>query len=419
LLVALSLVLSGWAANRFAGVHDPYLFWVLGQIPFLMALPSFSAFVEVSMFPALYLIVGAFVPLTGAWISLPFVVTLLVVAAHPLASRLAPVLATIGTVLWLDIPGLVAPPFQGWVPTALLAAGVVGLVPYLLATGRREAPVRTIDLLVCSYTGNTAHYAQTFGRAAAEVGAVVTEHRFHYHKDFQASFEGEALVVAYGVAGWGPYWPVFEYLLFKLPRGKGKPAFLLHTSGGGPENSHLVPWLALWLRGYRVLGRLGAMYPINVPVMRPTSRLMRFVDMLVPRPSDLRLHENAARAFALGRRAGWGLTVFPFVLFIAGPLTYNRFINYIYRSYSFKRLCNDCMRCINFCPTERLYMKNGRVRSKGPCALCFGCVSVCPTESVQLALVTELGNAYRARWPKLLVRRKPKAAGQTQRTPSR
>ena len=112
-------------------------------------------------------------------------------------------------------------------------------------------------------------------------------------------------------------------------------------------------------------------------------------------------------AFAAGRRAGLGLALFPFVLFILGPLTYNRFVNYIYRGYSFKRLCTDCGRCIRFCPTERLYMKNGRVRSKGTCALCYGCVNLCPTDAMQLALFSEIGNVYRPRWPKLVVKRKP------------
>ena len=211
------------------------------------------------------------------------------------------------------------------------------------------------------------------------------------------------------MAGWNPFWPFLEYLLFRLPPGEGKPAFILSTSAGGPENSHVIPWLALRARGYHVMGRLGTVYPVNVPIFRLfSSTIWRVLDSLLPRPSDLRLVKRAAESFCRERRSGFALTLFPFVLFILGPLTYNRYINYIYRSYSFKRLCNNCGRCIRYCPTERLYMKNGRVRSKGTCALCFGCVNICPTQAVQLLLVSEWGNVYRPRWPKLVVKRKPK-----------
>jgi ferredoxin len=395
-------------AARWLPFETPYLIWLLGAVLILAALPAWSVLVELSLFPLLYLIVGAVLPIPGQILSFPFVVALLVILAHPLRSRLAPGLVVLGALASLDPWALWATPPSGWLAWTLLGAGAFALLTVLLAVGRHAAPPRHIDLLLCSYTGNTAHYARAFAAAAEQVGAQVTEHRFHHYRDFRSDFCGDALVVAFPVAGWNPMWPVLEYLLFRLPRGNGKAAFILYTSAGGPENTHLVPWLALWLRGYRVMGRLGAMYPLNIPIVRlPSTRFMRWFDTFLPRTSDVRLVERAAQAFCRGERTGLGLALFPCVLFILGPLTYNRYINYIFRSYSWKRLCNDCQRCIRYCPSERLYMKNGRVRSKGTCVLCMGCANICPTDAMQVLFLTELGNPYHPRWPKLLVKRKP------------
>ena len=419
LLAALLFFAAAWSAARLAKVDEPYILWCVALLLLLLSLPSFSVFIEIAIFPLLYPLFAIFVPLEGSWVSFPLVVMTLTSLAHPLSSRLARILAVLGALLWLDLPTLLAAPPETWVAYLFIGGGLSGILLFMATSGATPSAVKKIDLLLCSYTGNTAHFARAFSDGATRAGAQVTEHRFHYYKGFESNFKGDALVIAYPVAGWNPFWPVLEYLLFKLPRGNGKPAFILSSSAGGPENSHLVPWLALWLRGYRVMGRLGAIYPVNVPMFRLFSATSwRIFDAFLPRASDLRLVERAAEAFCQGRRSGFALTVIPCLLFILGPLTYNRFINYIYRSYSFKRLCNQCGRCIRFCPSERLYWKNGRVRSKGTCALCFGCNNICPTQAVQLLFFTEWGNAYRPRFPKLVVKRKPKPKDDDQGAPT-
>jgi ferredoxin len=418
LISALLFFAGARCAERFAGFDNPYAVWAGAALLVVLALPAFSVVMELSLFPCLYLGLAHYAPIEGTWVSFPLVVATLCLLAHPLSSRLAALLLVAGSIAWLDVPALLAAPSAlAW---TFVGAGALALALFLVATGTTGTKPTHVDVLLNSYSGNTAHFAETFCDALKNSGVRVTVHRLHHHRDFRPDFTGDALVVAYPVAGWNPFWPMLEYFLFRLPPGGGKPAFLLYTSGGGPENCYVVPWLALRARGYRVLGRLGATYPINVTLFRlVSSRAWRFLDTLLPRRSDLRLAESAAMAFAAGRRAGLGLALFPFVLFILGPLTYNRFVNYIYRGYSFKRLCTDCGRCIRFCPTERLYMKNGRVRAKGTCALCYGCVNLCPTDAMQLALVSEIGNVYRPRWPKLLVKRKPGAGPPDQKSTER
>jgi ferredoxin len=413
-LVGLAFVVIARCVSWATGFDDPYAWSAVATVLVLVALPAFSVALEVLLFPTLVLILDHYHVLGSAWVNVPLFVATLVVLAHPLGSRLASVLVVVGSVVSIDVPALIAsPPESPWA-WVFLAAGGLALALFLAASGRPGRSVKEIDLVISSYSGNTAHFANSFCDAAAAAGARITEHRLHYYRDFAPELTGDALVVAYPVAGFNPFFPMLEYLLFKLPPGRGKPTFILYSSAGGPENGHLIPWLALWLRGYRVMGRLGGVYPMNVVLFRlVSSRLWRIFDLLLPRRSDLRRAAEAGTAFVHGRRAGLGLTLFPCIGFIVGPLTYNRFINHIYRGYSIKSLCNDCGRCIRFCPSERLFMKNGRVRSKGTCAMCYGCVNLCPTDAMQLALVSEIGNVYRPRWPKLIMKRRPRAGARS------
>ncbi|MBI2265922.1 MAG: hypothetical protein HYU64_12235, partial [Armatimonadetes bacterium] len=273
--------------------------------------------------------------------------------------------------------------------------------------GKRRAPAK-IDLILCSDTGNTAHYANQFIKGAERGGAEVTAHRFHRRNEFNPSLNGDALVVAFPVSGWKPPWPLLDWLSSSLPHGAGKPAFCLYTSAGGPENAGISIWVHLTVRGYRVCGRMWAAYPLNVPTLRigPAS-LWKFLDRQVPIEEDLKAAEEAGEAFARGGRAGLPIVFWPSLLWLLGYLLDNRWINvFLYRNYVWKGRCNHCNRCIEHCPIERLRLVDGFPRPVGTCALCLGCINLCPKNAMHMACWTEYGNPYKPRWPGLVVKRK-------------
>ena len=269
---------------------------------------------------------------------------------------------------------------------------LLGTLPVFL--GRRCAP-RSLDVILCSYTGNTTHFTEPFLNAARQEGIEVVTHRLHYYRQFQPELRRDALVVAFPVIGWKPPWPVFNYLLFRLPWGRGKPAFVSYTSAGGPENAGAVVWLILTLRGYRVMGRASAVYPISLPTVRlGPARLWRWIDSRMPRSVTLAGQTRAGHDFAQGRHAGIPFLFWPSPLFLAGILLDNKLVDIVYRNHVLRRRCNGCGLCARYCPTGRLRIINGYPKAGMTCALCFGCVNHCPQHAMQMWLLTEYGHAY-------------------------
>ncbi|MCU0917748.1 MAG: hypothetical protein MUC88_24770, partial [Planctomycetes bacterium] len=94
--------------------------------------------------------------------------------------------------------------------------------------------------MVNSASGNTMHLTQSFIKGLRQAGTAATVHRFHYFQDFRAELAGDALVVAFPVYGFKPPWPFLAWLLRALPKGRGRPAFVLYSCAGGPENVGLL-----------------------------------------------------------------------------------------------------------------------------------------------------------------------------------
>ncbi|MFH1228658.1 MAG: hypothetical protein V1701_12260 [Planctomycetota bacterium] len=276
-----------------------------------------------------------------------------------------------------------------------------------LFSAKRKKLAR-IDLILCSYSGNTAHYAEPFIAGARQSGAEVIVHRYHYYKEFKPELSGDGLVVAFPVMGWKPPWPMFNYLIFDLPRGKGKPAYIMYSSAGGPENAGVLIWLILTLKGYRVTGRSWAAYPINVSTFRlGLKRVWAAIDKVVPHPKDADAQARCGRDFADGQSAGLPFIFWPSPLFIFGILIDNKLIDsLIYRNHVYKKRCNQCGICVDYCPAQRLKMADGYPKSSGACVLCTCCVNLCPKRAMNIWFFTEYGNPYHPRWRELVVRGK-------------
>ncbi len=269
-----------------------------------------------------------------------------------------------------------------------------------------RGPRSLIDLVVCSYAGNTAHYAQVFAEGVQQAGATVRLHRFHHYPEFDAQMEGDALVLAFPVVGWKPPWTMVAWMLFKMPRGRGRPAFILYSCAGGPENSSLAAWLLLKLRGWQPVGRSWAVYPLNVVTFRVGPQgLWRLLDRLVPISWDVGAAREFGQAFAQGQPTGLPHLVWALPLFLLGPLLDNKYVNWLpYRNHAWRKRCNGCGLCVSYCPVGRLTLRDGYPRATGTCTLCFGCVNLCPTRSMHLVGWSEYGQVYRPRFPEQVVK---------------
>jgi len=270
------------------------------------------------------------------------------------------------------------------------------LVHAVTRFGHRIETIRTIDIIVGSYSGNTAHFTDSFIQGAEQAGAEVAYHRFHRYKAFSPELRGDALVIAFPIFGCKPPWPFLSYLLFELPKGRSKPAFILYTCIGGAENAGILCWLILTLKGYRVVGRNWGVYPINVPTFRlGPRRLWKFLDSLSPLKWDAAGQIECGRHFAMGLPAG-----IPFIFawtpcFLVGMLLDNKWLDRVlYRNHVMKRRCNQCGICIDYCPAQRLRMSDGYPKPAGECMICMGCVNICPKNAMHIWCFTEYGNRY-------------------------
>lgn len=380
------------------------LFTLAGIIGISFLYRSVSVFLDLSLLIVVGWIVGGTDPHIRLALYLNLVATVILYTANRTVAGKAAALAALFPVLWFVATGGADLGGAGAVPLLIFAAVLPGLAIFTRnALAMPGVRCREIDLILCSYSSHTAHYADRFAEGMREGGAQVTVHRFHRIRDFHPELRGDALVVAFPVYGWKPPWPFCEYLLSRLPRGGGKPAFILYSCAGGPENAGMVAWLLLTLRGYRVVGRSWCVYPMNIPTFRlGPKRMWRFLDHLVPPKTDIEGARRCGAEFATGRRTGVPFILWPFPLVIAGFLLDNRLLDMVLcRNYVWKKRCVRCGLCVRFCPTERLRMEE-YPKARGTCALCMGCINLCPKHAMHMYCFTEYGHQYKPRWPEFL-----------------
>jgi ferredoxin len=343
---------------------------------------------------------------------LPLLTMVLIHLSHRTGARSAAIITWIAVMAYYGINAQSPEGTAAILHYTLLFSSLLGLTLHSASAFMpKKAELKNIDIVLCSYSGNTAYYAEHFIQAAKNAGSMVKVHRFHFYKEFTPSLAGDALVIAFPAIGWKPPWPLVDFLLHRLPEGDGKPAFVLYTAAGGPENAGALAGVLLALKGYRIAGRSWGILPLNVPTFRIGPRgLYNFLDSRPPNGQDLKYSARSGEDFCHGRPAGMPFFVFPSPLFLIGALLDNRWLNrLLYRNYVWKRRCVKCNACVEYCPSERLSSdEEGYPRQKpgGDCALCMGCVNLCPGNAMHMLCFTEYGNPYRARWPEFVVRKK-------------
>jgi len=375
------------------------LFWLTGMVLVTSVYFSFIPAIESCV---LFITLWLFFPGTDKiFISFPLVSAVIIFAGHKAGLRLSPLFV----ILWFFLANKI--PLKEWKPEEyfIFISTLITLIIYFFNNFKTLKPFKNIDVIFCTYSSNTGHYTKNFIDGLKQAGAEVKEHFFHYSEDFKCDPRGEALVISYPVYGWKTPWHFAEYIIKKLPSGRGKPAFILYTAAGGPENAGVFAYMLLTLKGYRVMGRAWGLYPLNVATFRPLpDRLHRYLDKFVPWKGQIDEVIRYGYEFGEGKVTGYPFIFWPLFMIIVGYLLDNRWVNiFLYRNYVWKRRCVKCGVCIDFCPVKRLYFDDkGYPVTKGTCTLCLGCINLCPKNAMHLMCWTEYGRPYRPRWPEFL-----------------
>ena len=393
----------GFVVNRLTIAQD-LLVWAIAMIPLYFAYRSWPVVLEASITPLIWLIMIAYLPRQGAVWYLPFTAPGIIMISHRLRTRAATRVSMLfiagWTVLALYTNSI------GITEGVILAVTLIWVGSYIFdAVSQADSgSLQKIDVILCSFSGNTGHYTRQFIDALQENGKAAAIYRFHRKEEFKPVLGGDALALAFPVSGWKPPWHLTEYLIKDLPRGNGKPAFILYTAAGGPENAGFAAWIILTLKGYKVRGRAWSIYPMNVPTFRLGPKAFcSFIDSLTPLKNDTGFIIKAAREFSNGERAGMPFILWPTPLTILGILFDNRWVNkYLYRTYVWRKRCTKCNFCVRYCPVYRFNTDSGLPKAQGTCALCFGCVNHCPKNAMHMRFWTEYGQPYKARWPQYI-----------------
>jgi len=387
---------------RTCGYSRSFYFVLFGMLLVSLAYRSYSASFDFFIVWCIFPFFAGVVPLWILYLS--FVTVMMVFLGYITGSRIAVLITWFSAAAWCCVY-LADGKTPGVLGAIFILTSVISLLIYTSNMfSRRRYNIKKVDVILCSYSTNTAHYTHKFMEGVRKSGSEINLHRFHYHKTFDAHLTGDALVIAFPVYGWKPPWTLVEYMVRRLPRGEGKPAFILYSSAGGPENAGFVTWLLLKFKGYRLLGRSWAAYPINVVTFRiGPAILWKYLDRIFPARRDLEFVKNTGEEFAKGKRTGMPHLFLPFPLFIVGFILENRFVNrYLYKTYVWKWRCTKCKICVDYCPSQRFSLKDGIPGSKGECTLCLSCINLCPENAMQMVLLSEYGNPYKPRWPEYL-----------------
>jgi ferredoxin len=412
--ISIAYVLASFYLYNYMDIKGMWIYYLVGGSLVVLALRSDGQ--------AFDLIIALVIPLffkhsvsTYKFFYLPLMVGVLVSTGYRLKPKIL-ALVTFGALApwWIEIIRANGTVYN-FIEIVILLFCCFTMLKYAADIFRKPvSPPEKIDVMLCSYSSNTAHYTYQFIEGLKEEGKQVTVHRQHYYRDFNPEFKGDTFVLAFPIYGWKPPWTTVTHILKRLPRGKGKPAFILYSSAGGPENAGVVAWFLLKLKGYRVLGRSWAAYPVNVVTFRIGPRKMwDFLDKQLPSNRDVKAVKEYGREFARGERTGMPLQFWPFPLAVFGFLLENKFVNrFLYKTYTWKWRCSKCQICVNYCPAERFSLKDGFPKSKGDCTLCLSCINLCPERAMQMVALSEYGNPYRPRWPELLIKPRKKAKKQ-------
>lgn len=170
------------------------IIWSGAMIPMLVLYRSWSILLEMSMLPLIWLTTSSFESNLGPVWYLLLVLTVTISISHQINFRIS----TTVSILFSLILGILLTYNQqiGIVGPVLLVMILLCLFCVLKTIRGKDTykPPKNIDLILCSFSGNTGHYANEFIESARKNGAEVIVHRFHYYKAFNPVLNGDSLL---------------------------------------------------------------------------------------------------------------------------------------------------------------------------------------------------------------------------------
>lgn len=185
------------------------------------------------------------------------------------------------------------------------------------------------------------------------------------------------------VIGYGTPSIVYKFIK-RLPEVKDKKVFIFRTAGGAaPINYNVSKSIIRRLRkkGYDVFYE--RIFSIG------SNWVVKFNDNVVKelyeatRKKVSIMCDEVMRGEKRILKTSLGLKILmEFVAFISRPC-----FNLLGKDLAVNKSCVNCSLCINNCPTQNIYSKNGKIKFKLKCNCCMRCIYSCRKNAISFRLV--------------------------------
>lgn len=174
-----------------------------------------------------------------------------------------------------------------------------------------------------------------------------------------------------------------KYISNEMPDGMNKPVFIFKSAGDclGNGGSTTMVRKRLLKKNYRVIMERLFVMPANV-FLKYTNSFIKQLYLLIPRKVEQMVDEiinnlNSGKT-TLQKNSIW-LRGFTWIFSKMESFG----ARYMGKYYHISKECNHCQICIKNCPTENIFMVDGKIKFRKKCIICMRCGYICPKNAIQ------------------------------------
>lgn len=177
---------------------------------------------------------------------------------------------------------------------------------------------------------------------------------------------------------------VFNYFIKKLPKVDDKLLFFFKVSGepfsfNNASSYHI--YRKLKKKGYKLINEKHFLMPYNIIFKYPDNLQKQMYLYLEPLAHAYAIQISKEEDHHIKYHLPSKILSFLFRVEWVAPKVNALFF------HSKKKKCTMCMKCVNSCPTNSLYIKKDKIKTHTSCALCMRCSLNCPNNAINMGIL--------------------------------
>lgn len=228
-------------------------------------------------------------------------------------------------------------------------------------------------------TGNSLRIAQTIRNGFQQKGIKVTMLDIADEKTPLLNLDNVLIGFCYPVYGFGMP-RIVRRFIEKMPVSRGIGTFLAATNGGEIGKAVTQGWKILEKKGYEIID--------SESIEMPSNYVVGHIAEEGECRKQIKEGEAAAEKFVERLISGGTKNIaktkgIPGLLMSVANLGFTPFLPYMTKKFYADENCSSCGYCASICPTKSLILQEGKLRWLDTCEQCFRCINYCPQEAIQ------------------------------------